>query len=404
MKRAALLLAVALPACAADQADPKSPAKDQSKAEQQKIAAVGYFDLGTLAVSPPAIPARVNKEVLTGVEVLVRPYVMECLVDPRNRGADKQTTVVVDGSLVDAGVEHKITGQNLTPAGTACIDGALKRWTAAIPGLNARAASGPVQSHVEFQHLVGTSPAVTLGLNDASDLAAGVRLAVPGWGDCFAEWKAAAPRALQVSIKVTRPAGTPPAQVSPADAIFEAAGDAAADKVAACLKTKLLALKVKTPATESLTVPFTFRFVHSGVADALPVAAPEVQFAQLDLTRGRRAAEVAISLGDRMVAVGSYDGAVKGYKEKAKPEVTVKELKEKCAALLAADDKVIEALRRQHAVEETTHRFATEQRAKDPSWADAEAAAAQKVALAQKDVDGFVGFRKQDEAACPKER
>lgn len=104
------------------------------------------------------------------------------------------------------------------------------------------------------------------------------------------------------------------------------------------------------------------------------------------------------------MAVGSYDSAVKSYKEKARPEVTVKELKDKCAALLLADDKVIDALRKQHAVEDTTHRFATEQKAKDPSWADAESAAAQKLALAQKDVDGFVGFRKQDEAACPRER
>ena len=353
---------------------------------------------------PPALPARVNREVLTGVEVLARPYVMECLVDPRSRGAGPQTVVVVDATLVDAGVDHKITGQNLTPAGTACIDGALKRWTAAIPGLTARAASAPVTSHIETQHVVGTSPSVTLGVNEASDVAATVRLALPGWGDCLADWKAAAPRTLQAMVKLTRPAAAPPPQVSPAEVTFEPAGDPTADKVAACLKTKILALKVKTPTPESLTVPVTFRFVHSGVSDALPAAAPEVQFAQLDLTRARRAAEAAITLGDRMAAVGAYDGAVKGYKEKAQPEVTVKELKDKCAALLAADDRVIDALRRQQATEEATQRFATEQKARDASWADAASAAAQKLTLAQKDVESFVGYRKQDEAACPKER
>jgi len=404
--RAALLLALALTACAAEQgAGPQAGGKDQPKVEQQQIAAVGYFDLATLWPTPPAVPARVNKEVLTGVEVASRPLVMECLVDPRNRGADKRTHVVVDASLTDAGVDHKISGENLTPAGTACIDGALRRWTGAIATLNARAASGPVASRVEYEHMVGVSPAAVLGQNDASDLVAHVRLALPSWGDCLAPFQAAPPRLLKANVKLVLAAGSPPpVEVSPSEAAFEPAGDPAADKAAACLKGKITALKLKAPKSESISAPYTFRFVNSNLAGALPGAPAELQFAQLDLVRARRAAEAAIALGERIEAAGAYDLAVKGYKAKAKPEVTVKELRDKCAALLAADDKVIDAMKKQHAIEDATHKLAAEEKAKDASWADAETSAAQKVREAQKDVDAFQAQRKNDEGACPKER
>jgi len=212
---------------------------------------------------------------------------------------------------------------------------------------------------------------------------------------------------LKGSLKIVRPeatdAGPPPAQVSP-DATFEAAGDPTADKVAACLKGKIGALKIKTPAAASVTVPLIFRFIHSGLGETLPGGVPEDQFAQLELVRGRRSAEAAIAVGDRDVAANVYDAAVTAFKSRAKPLPTVKELKDKCAELLAGDDKVVEALKKQLAIEDTTHTFAAAQKAKDASWTDAEAAAAQKVAQAQKDVATWQEMRKQNEAACPKER
>jgi hypothetical protein len=407
MKRAYLTHRVLLPlpfflaACGPATGDGTTPDKAQPKVAQQQIAAVGYFDLGAAFPAPPAIPARVNKEILTGVEVAGRPLVMECLVPPTHRGADKKTKVVVDATLAAGGVEHKITGENLTPAGVACIEGALKKWTAALPTLNAAAASGPVAAHVEYVHVVGVSPSVTLGVSAASDIAAAVRLALPGWNDCLAPWKSAAPSTLKATIKVTKPAGSPtPAETTPAEVTFEPGGDA----VATCLKGKLTALKLKSPADESITIPYTFRFVHSGLGDALPALEPEVQFAQLDLVRARRAAEAAIALGDRGESAGVYDAAVKGYKARVKPEVTVKELKDKCAALLSADDRLVEAMKRQLGIETATQKLASEQKAKDASWAEAEAAATQQVVQAQKDAEAFTAQRKNDEGACPKER
>ncbi len=40
---------------------------------------------------------------------------------------------------------------------------------------------------------MGASPSVEMGVNDASDIAGAIRLALPTWGDCFADWKSAPP-------------------------------------------------------------------------------------------------------------------------------------------------------------------------------------------------------------------
>jgi hypothetical protein len=419
---ASLLLALLASSCTPE--PPPKPA-EPPKPVQQVLKNISYFDLGMFEAAPPPLPARVGNEALIGFELLGRPFVMECLVDAKNRGPDAKSKVVVDSKLTDAGVEHKVTGDNLTPAGVACVEAALAKWTAASPGLSAKNAAGPaVAGHVEFQHVVGVNPAVVMGINDVSDIAAAVRLAMPTWGDCFTDWKGAAPTPVKASIKVSRP--VPPAaaaagaasdakaadakaapapvaaEVVPAEIIFEANPDPVATKVAACLKTKLGALKVKTPSGESVTLPYAFHFVNSAITATLPSALPDVQFIQLDLQRARRAAEAAIVLGTRMQAVGVYDSAVQTFKESKGKKPTLPELKEKCAALLAADDQMIGAVEKQVAQEEATQKFTAAQKATDPSWADADAAAGRKLAEAQKDLETFKGYRKGDEGACPK--
>jgi hypothetical protein len=398
---ATVLLALVLPACGA----PEQPAKPpEPKVERQVIKNITYFDVGTIDPAPPTIPAKVTTEVLLGVEVLARPLILECLVDAKNRGADNATKVTVDAKLTDAGVEHTIGGTNLTPAGTACIQAALGKWTAAVQGLNGKNGAAPgITAHAEFQHVVGATPAMVMGVNDTSDVVAAIRLALPTWGDCFADWKTAAPIPLKANVKIVKPTPATP-EVSPAEITFDPTTDPVATKVAACLKTKLTALKVRTPSTDSIAFPYPFDFVHSGVADLLPGAVPNVQFAHLDLQRGRRNAEVTIVGGARGLAWNVYDAAVKSYKDSKGKTPTVKELKDKCAALLAADDQLIAAVEKQVATETTTQKFVTDQKAKDPSWADADASVAKTLAAAQKDLDTFKNYRKADEAACPKVR
>jgi hypothetical protein len=403
----ALALALALAACAATEPNPSSAAaagqKSVPKTEQQLLKNLGAFDIAIFTLEPPAIPSRVNNDVLTGVETAARPLILECLVDPKNRGADDRTKVIVDAALTDAGVDHKVTGQNLTPAGIACVEEALKKWTQAAPNLNAKAAmpaGAPVKSQVPFDHMAGTNPSVTLGVNDASDIAGAIRLALPNWSDCFTDWKSAPPRQLSATVKVARP--KPPApQVTLSEVTFAPTGDAGADKVAACLKTKMLALQVKAPSGDSVTVPYPFRFGHSGLSELLPGATADLQFTQFDLLRAQRLAESAVALGGRNATAAAYDDAIKRYKAKS-ADSSVAELREKCAALLAADDKAVEVLQKQLAVKEATHRFAQEQMAKDPAWAQAEAASAKELPDARKDVETFKKARKSDEGTCPK--
>jgi hypothetical protein len=409
MKRTLALTALTLTlvACSgADQTGAATPGSGSAdggapKVEQQKVQNLGYFDLGTLAPTPPAVAGHATTEALLGVEVAARPMVLECLVDPRNRGPGQKTHVAVDATLADAGVTHQVTGQNLTPAGVACIEGALRAWAQAVPALTAKNAAGPVKNHLEYDHVLGADQAVVMGVNDASDIAGAIRLALPTWGDCFTAWKTAPPRVLKATVTAARPKPPTPT-VALSVVTFDATTDATAGAVAACLTGKLKALAVKTPAGDSISVPYTFRLVHSGVADALPDAPPELQFIELDLQRARRMAETAIAVGERGVAWSVYDDLVKRFKAKAKPEVTVAELKEKCAAMVATDDKLIAVAGQQLATEEATHRFTVEQKAKDPGWAEAEAGAAKNLADSQKDVAGFKTNKGLDEGACPK--
>ncbi|MFO0763146.1 MAG: hypothetical protein U0359_42305, partial [Byssovorax sp.] len=212
MKRAALL-ALTLTACSAAAPDaPQTPAPTSAptaapKIEQQQLGNTGWLDVATFASDPPALPAVISTEVLLGVELLARPFVLECLVDPTHRGADKRTHAVIDASLGDGGVTHKVSGDNMTPAGTKCIEAALGKWTASMPALNAKAAAGAgVSAHIEIDHVAGVQPAVVFGQNEGSDVAGTIRLAVAGWGDCFTAWKSAPPRQLKGSLELTKPA------------------------------------------------------------------------------------------------------------------------------------------------------------------------------------------------------
>jgi hypothetical protein len=420
MTRTLSLLAVAavlplpfvLPACGAGQPGGASPAASGSAAagptpKAEQIRDHGYFDVGTFFPTPPAVTGRVGNEALLGVMLSARPVVMECLVDPKNRGADKSTRVVLDSTLGDAGVDHQVSGQNLTPTGIACITAALRAFTQASPGLTSKNAAsagggaGAVKGHLELEHVVGASPAVVLGTNDASDIAAAVRLGLSGWSDCFADWKASAPRTLKATLTANRPKVAAPT-VTLSAVTFDPPADPIAAKVAACLEGKIKALPVKAPSSDSVTLPYTFRFVHSGIFEPLPDAAPQLQFVEIDLQRSRRAAEAAIALGSQGQAAVVYDDAVKRFKAKAKPEVSIADLKEKCAALLAADDKLIGAADAMVATEDGAHRFTVDQKAKDPSWGEAETIAAKNLADAQKDAAKDKAVRKTDEAACPK--
>lgn len=392
--------------CGAPQ-EPEKKVETGPTTQQLRITNISYTDLAVCYPKPPAAPAAVNKEVLIGLLLAARPQVMDCFVDPKNRGGEKETRVTLKATLDAGKVESTVTGENLSPEGKACVEGALNKWLGSTPDLAAKAspAGAPVSAELPIQHVVGVSPSVTQGVNEGSDVAAAVRLAEGTWCDCYAEWKDAPPRTLKAKIRVLKRAGAsdPPKVVSPAEVTFEPTQDAAADRVAACLQKKVSELKF-TAKSEEFTVPYSFLFVNTSQQTPLGAdVAPEIQLVQLDGIRGYRAAEAVIAVGGRTAAALTYDGLVAKYK--AKPaSVPVEDLKARCADLVKADDGWIAAVERQLDIDQKTLSLVSEFKAKDPQWAKAEAAAQTKVDETKKDLEAAKKTKTDDTSICPKER
>lgn len=395
-----------LVACGAPQVEEKKPVEPTIKTEQQRLTNMSQVDLAVCFPKPPEVPAVATKEALTGLLVSARPLVLDCFVDPKNRGAAKETRVTIQSSINGGKIESTVSGENLSPSGQACVKTAIDQWLGAVPGLAGKAPAGaPVTAEAQFQHVSGANPTVQLGVNEVSDIAAVIRLAEPTWCDCYAEWKDAAPRALNAKIKLVKHAaeGQGAKKVSPAEVTFEPTKDAAADRVAACLQKKVAALTFNET-SEELTLPYTFLFVHSSFAGPLgDDANPDLRFAQLDNLRGRRAAEAVIAVGARTSAAVTYDALVKKYKENSQ-SVAVDDLKARCADLLKADDGWIAGVERQLEIDEKTLTLATELKAKDPEWARVEALAQSKVEATRKDLSDVKKNREADAGICPKER
>lgn len=403
---AALVAAALLVGCGAPQT-PDTKSEPQPKTEKQRITNMATADLAVCFSKPPEVPAVVNKEILTGLLVGARSAVMECAVDPKNRGAAKETKITVKSAVGGGKVESSIVGENLSPEGQKCAEGAVSAWLAGVPNLASKVAAGspPVAAEAQFQHTSEVSPTVILGVNEGSDIAATVRLAQPSWCDCYADWKDAAPRSMTAKIKLIKHAAEADGakSVSPAEVTFEAPKDPAEGNVAACLQKKISAQKF-TVTSEELTVPYVFRFLHSSFSGPLTDdASPDLRFAQLDGVRGQRAVDSLIAYGARVTAAMTYDDLVKKYK--ANPaSVTVDDLKGRCGDLLKLDDAWIASIERQLDVDQKTLTLASELKAKDPQWERAVGVATAKVDETKKDLETAKKFKVGDEGACPKER
>ena len=90
-----------------------------------------------------------------------------------------------------------------------------------------------------------------------------------------------------------------------------------------------------------------------------------------------------------------YDGLVAKYKAKPSGQL-IKELKDKCAAMVLSDEQWIGSLRAQGDVDGRSLALASSLKAKDPRWTDAESAAQGQVTATAADV------KKAEESAAPK--
>ncbi|MFL5322175.1 MAG: hypothetical protein ACJ790_21135, partial [Myxococcaceae bacterium] len=386
------LAAVSVVVLAAACATPPKPApaaakKPEPTAEQQKIQNLSYFDVAVCDPTPKKLSAPLTDEAIVGALLYAQPHVLECVVDSKNRGEADQTTITVDTTVDASGAKHTVGGQNLNDSGKACVEKALEK-TVSIPALGKDAR--PVKGHVEFQHHVGTSPSVKMGINEPSDIYGKIRLAQPSWCDCYESYKTKVPPSVEGNMDLGKG--------KPANVTAAVTGD---DKLASCLNEKVKALNPETSSDE-LKVPLRMFYTNSRATSATDLPSrPDLAFTQLDLLRGVRSADVAIAIGQRKAAAEQYDAVVTKY-QKTKDYKMLGELKSKCAALTEADKAWISSVKSLSEIEDSTHDFAQKQKATDASWAEAEAAAAQKSEQAKKDLDLADKQLKGDEAACPK--
>lgn len=360
---------------------------------QQRITNINAVDLGVCFPKAPAIGDKVNDDVLTGLLVAARPVVMECLVDPKNRGPADETSLSVKSTLAGGKLAHVIAGQNTTPAGEACIRGAIDKYVATIPDWEKKAAaSGNAKAEVQYKHIAGAMPTVKMGVSEGSDVAGTIRLAESTFCDCYGNFKEAEPATLKATVKTTK-AGAPVVTIEPAQ-------DPKANEVAACLSPKVAALPFKTTSDE-LTTPFSFMFLNSSYDGMFANATPELNFAQYELVRNQKLAATAVGMGSRTVAAMAYDGLVQQYQKDPKT-VTPAQLIDSCAALVKTDDDYIAMLEGQLALEQKALEMLTSLAAKDANWTAVKDGTAANVEQTKKDIEAGKKYKAADQGACPK--
>jgi hypothetical protein len=388
--------ALSAAACASKQQTPEggAPAAAVSKETRERLNNLTYFDLANCAPRELNVPQPANQPGIIGAVVATRPQVLECLVDPKNRGPAESTTVKLVTTVDATAAKHTVTGENLTPEGTACIEKVLNER---VPLKPLAAGAQPVTAESGFQHVAGRSPTVMMGLNPASDIAGTIRLAQPQFCECYAEYKDSVPPELKAALDL------PANQTKLAPPVFEPAPGT--EKIAACLTTKLQALDFPANAAETRIPAYPFQAINSNATEAATGLADEIRFVHMDAVRGQRVADVAMAVGARTNAFVAYDAEVAKYKampQAQKNRYDPRNLVNKCAALVKADDAWLTTLKQQQELAQHTLTFVQESKAKDPAWGEVEGPAQAQVDTANKDLAEAQTVRAADEKSCPK--
>jgi hypothetical protein len=376
-------LALALLLLGSTSAPPEAGGGDGETGNKQKLVNLVSFDLAVCAPPVEAVTDARDGAVITGVLLAARPAIVECLVGPSARGQAAETKVVVDVALDSAGPHIAASGDNLSASGKSCIEAAVAQapWKPLPKGARA-------SGSITVQH-GPTSPLVRFGVNEASDVAGKVRLALRDWCDCFNLVGKEPPPELEAKLTVKKGRA--------ATANF----DHNEGKLAACLLPKLQSMDFLASAPE-LVVPIPLLLVNSLATTENPRASPEAQFGQLDAIRSRRASRLAMAVGARNIAVVTYDGQVAQYKKKP-ASVPLKTLKDSCAALVKADDNLIDANQKQVEVDERTLALATRLSGTDKAWAQAARGAQTQADNSKADLAKAQAARAADAAVCPKD-
>lgn len=406
---AALSISV-LSACATQQAATSGGGQDDKKSGQPQVDKMTVqqvmFDVAACGPRDFVLPAAANKEALLSSFLMGRPMFNECFVAPKSRGAAPETQAKVTITVSDAEVKYDLAGTNVTPEGKACLEAALKK----LPLKPQPKGAAAVTQEMPPLSFGATSPAVNLGINIASDIVGAIRVEQPAWCDCYRELGANAAPTILAALKLNpEPAADEKKKkddkkaeaLKPLELQMKAPADPAAAKLSSCLEEKIKTVALPKPAT-TVQVTYAFLLLNSYANGVAPDADPALQFQQLEAIRGQRVADVVLTVAHKTSAAGDYDAIIGTYR-KSKDFRLLKEMKDKCAAVLAADDKWIGALT---ALQDTDKRILTMVqglKAKDAaSWSPVEAALDQRIAETQAELPRAAQVKKADGDACPK--
>jgi hypothetical protein len=402
-----LLTGAILLACAGGQSATAAGPTEQ----RQRVQNLTPFDIGTCFPNAVDMGKTANEYTLQAAYRAARPAINECLTDAKvqsgTTGTKGKATMTIDPS----GTTVAVAADGLQPAATGCIEKAIR---AQLEGITAPAGAKPFTLEAPFEREPNT--VVRMGINEASDVEGTIRLAVPQWCSCFEPLKTKAPPFLSGMVIVTK---LDPNKKSPDGGVQKAvtaamqSSDPAFAQVATCVNQKIETLPLKS-SSDQLTVPAQLFLLNSGGEASMPAtAAPQLQFAQLDVVRERRQAEAFAALARRQSAANKYDGQVQAYQAAVKSKdpkkrkaagAMVNDLKSGCAGLIKADEGYTKALESEASVEQEAVTLAQKLKATDPSWADAEKASGGALAETQKQIDASKQLTAANQKACPKEK
>jgi hypothetical protein len=375
-------------------------------ADSDKVSNIIPFDLAVCFLQATTVNKPVNQFALSALWAISRPLVLECLTDARVAAPGKSSAFKLTLSVSDAGYSHTVESDGLLPAAKKCIDDAVARVSPPIEALPA--GSKPVTFTAQVPELPPRDQ-VRFGINEFSDVAGTVRLAMPMLCACFEPFRSKPdPAPFDLKVQITRVPenfkaadGGKPAPVE----VTVAEGPPAT--IRTCVADRLAALKYNiTP--EQVIVPYRFLFVDA-VANSSDVAAlPDaLKFAQLEAMSGQAAAATELQLARQVAASAQYNDLVKVYQGlvKSSPKkatAMVSELTTTCKELLKQDDRYISTVEAEAKLQQDMATLVASLKTKDPSWAETEVGTQKTVAATQALLAKARELRVNDEKACPK--
>lgn len=346
--------------------------------EPQKLAITNVIPFDIAACGPRELTLTpLTAEVLTGAMLSLNPAMQECFVNLTARDG-QPIDLKAKLTVSETGAAVELTGSGATAQGKACIEAVYKKLTlAALP-----AGSKPISAEIPL----GAGPQmVRLGDNAANDVAGNLRLAQPSFCECYAKLGTKAPPSLKAEIEVSAEGAskvTFPAQ----------------DELTGCLTAKMQAVPQAKTQTK-LGWPLLLKNSYATEVDASAPAA--LRFQQLDGMRGQRTADVLMAAGQRVSAALAFDDLAQKYKKKPAKGM-LDELKLKCEAVVAGDDKQLAAVKGLVAVLQDSQKLVGEEKAKDPQWAAVEGQLAQQLTTSTAEAVRVEEQKKNDLNACPK--